>query len=373
MYDKLIIVLLITVLYVLPRPLLNLFEKLTGAIFSLDFKDGKKIAITIDDVPYRTNKNSHTDFSRLKNILDLADQYNIKLNLFVMGSKDNLSGMEINQLNRATKNHLLCNHGTYDSCHAKMNEYRLKKDLIECQNLIDDCYRYSGFPSPPRFYRPGCGMITPTVKQIANNLGMNMVLGTVYPHDPHVPFSYMNYLFIKWKLRHNDIVIIHDRTWSIRTMEYLFQYLNENHFETVTLDEMNKFNVKCEDEDIFYDVGLEDGVQDMKKPPRYISRRARHRRQKLKAMWIDKLVIGFCKRIFMVSFNLLKILWRMTVILFYMAHSMSKMIYLDVIVSELYDMAKPLGNYLFDWCILFYVMIMDYLPSFDFGDEIFAI
>jgi peptidoglycan/xylan/chitin deacetylase (PgdA/CDA1 family) len=233
----------------LPKPILFILEKLTGITFSLsniDGLSGKNIAITIDDIPYRDKKcPKYNGFKQLKNILDLADKYNITLNLFIMGSIKNLNGLEINQLKRATGKHLLANHGTYDSNHAKLNELDLKYELIYCQDLIDKCYKNSGNILPKtKFYRPGCGWVTPTVYKISQNLNMKIVLGTVYPYDPYIPLSYLNYLYIIAKLQSNDIIILHDRTWLHKTLEYLFQYLNKHNYNTISLDKINQ-NYEC--------------------------------------------------------------------------------------------------------------------------------
>jgi peptidoglycan/xylan/chitin deacetylase (PgdA/CDA1 family) len=229
---------------VLPKPIIFIIEKLTGITFSLtNINDSshKNIAITIDDLPYNDkNGLKYNGFKRLKSVLDLADKYNIKLNLFVMGSRENLNGLEMNQLNRAAGKHLLANHGTYYSNHAKLNEIDLKDELINCQDLIDKCYVNSGnIPPRNKFYRPGCGWVTPTVYKISKSLNMNIVLGTIYPHDSYIPFSYLNYLYIISKIQSNDIIILHDRPWLYKTLEYLFEYLNKHKYNTILLDKMN--------------------------------------------------------------------------------------------------------------------------------------
>ena len=297
-----------SLIYLLPMPLIWVLERITNAIFRLDCDEPKTIAITIDDVPYRTNTKSHTDLKRLMQILDLAQKYNVRLNLFIMGSEYNVSGLEKNQLNRAVKDgHLLANHGSYDCCHAKLSEYRLVRQLSECQELIDNCYNNCNIPSPPKFYRPGCGIITPLVSQIANDMDMKIVLGNNYPHDPGIPFSWFNYLFVKWKLASNDIIILHDRQWSIKTMEYLFDYLNQNNYSCVTLDEIynnatfEKSSGKTDNDDEEIDIKIDDdnltesyydAIDYSKFKPRWNRRRRRRKKHKssLKQKFINNLI-----------------------------------------------------------------------------------
>ena len=72
--------------------------------------------------------------------------------------------------------------------------------------------------------------------QVIDQFDMTLVYGNVYPYDNWIPFPWWNYQYIKWKLEHNDIIILHDTPYLIRTLELLFPYLNQNNFEAITLD-----------------------------------------------------------------------------------------------------------------------------------------
>ena len=59
--------------------------------------------------------------------------------------------------------------------------------------------------------------------------------------------------------------------------------------------------------------------------------------------------------------------------------NLSKLLCLDVILVKLYisciPLFIPLCDYLHDWFVLLYIILIDYMPSLDFniGDEIFTI
>lgn len=199
------------------------------------------IAITMDDIPYRTDYTGFTDMKRLKQLFDILDNYDIKITLFMMGSTKTVTDMEKGQFVRAIKSgHLLANHGVHDICHAKLNDHHIEQEILKCDELINDLYRATHKPkSNINFYRPGCGWVTPSIINICSNLNKIIVLGNIYPHDPFVIIPYINYLYIRFKLEHNAIIIIHDRPWTLKMLEYLLPYLKRNNYKMVTLDNMN--------------------------------------------------------------------------------------------------------------------------------------
>lgn len=237
-------------IYILPKPLIYLVENLTGIVFTLrqpyviNQTKSKKIAITINDIIKRTNHDNYDDFKRFKKILDLAEKYNITLNLFITASEDDLHNIELNQLKRATKTHLLANRGTFSYCHAKYNELIIEQDLIECKILINSIYNSADLPSPYIFYRPYYYILTPIIDIVIDKLNMTTVLGNIYPYDYWIPFPSLIYWYIRLKLEHNDIIILHDTPHLYQTLEKLFPYLIDNNFETVTLECLNNKNIQ---------------------------------------------------------------------------------------------------------------------------------
>lgn len=259
--------------YLLPKCLIYIIENVTGIIFTLrqpsnikyikyvkyvygskvktietkKIYESKKIAITINDIPRRTNYDNYDDFKRFNKILKLANEHKITLNLFVTGGKDNINGLEKHQMVKASKKHLLGIRGTSSYCQAFYSEPIIYDDLSMCQSLIDSCYDISRVDIPYKFYRPQYNIVTPSLVYIANKLDMSIVCGSVYPYDLYIPFPRWNYWYIKWKIEHNDIVVLHDTPYLCDTLSLLFPYLNDNNYETVTLDKVYEPNTEIPD------------------------------------------------------------------------------------------------------------------------------
>ena len=62
----------------------------------------------------------------------------------------------------------------------------------------------------PRFYRPPFGFMTPGQARFVRNLGLDSVLGDVYPEDPHRPGVDAIVRRVLARLRAGSILILHD-------------------------------------------------------------------------------------------------------------------------------------------------------------------
>ena len=67
------------------------------------------------------------------------------------------------------------------------------------------------------------------------NGDIKIILGSVYSMDPQIPISWINNLYVTSKTKPNDIVILHDRTWTIKTMKNLKKWLDDNNYKSITV------------------------------------------------------------------------------------------------------------------------------------------
>jgi peptidoglycan/xylan/chitin deacetylase (PgdA/CDA1 family) len=74
---------------------------------------------------------------------------------------------------------------------------------------------------------------------LVSSMNYILTLGSVYPNDLIVYFSYINYLYIKYHIEAGDIIIIHDRNWTHDMLRYLVKYFNENGYKLVTNDRIS--------------------------------------------------------------------------------------------------------------------------------------
>ena len=188
---------------------------------------GNNIALTFDDSPYGSEEA----------ILNLLNEWNQKATFFIIS--DNVTSTNRETLIKMVKSgHQLGNHGKTNSMHALKSCNVLTHEIMECDNLIKSIYSEANVNLPKKMvYRPGCGVFTKTMIQVATKLGYTIALGSVYPNDPIVRSGLINYFYIKYHLEKNDVIILHDRYWTIPMLQRLLPLLKERSIKSVPLSD----------------------------------------------------------------------------------------------------------------------------------------
>ena len=191
-------------------------------------RENKTIYLTIDDAPYTTES--------FRNILETLNKFNLKASFFVISGNQNEENDKL-LVSALQQGHKLFNHGRTDSAHALKNPKELEEEIDHCEEYLSNLYHTSGVDRPEvLYYRPGCGFISRTMREIIRRKGMKLVLGNVYPHDPMIRSPTINEWYLKNHIEVDDIIIIHDRVWTVPLLEKIGGWLRDN-FETKTLDE----------------------------------------------------------------------------------------------------------------------------------------
>lgn len=166
----------------------------------------KVIALTFDDVPYG-------DHAR---IIKLLDKYNMKGTFFVISgdirnpeTRDYIPNRRLREesgiqsetygclVDAVKKGHQLGNHGKTDSMHALKSNKSLEEEIVHCDGLIKQVYKSAEINLPTNMvYRPGCGAFTSSMLKIVERLGYKLALGSVYPNDPIIISSLINYYYL---------------------------------------------------------------------------------------------------------------------------------------------------------------------------------
>lgn len=221
-----------------------LFRKFYFKGHQIDPKDifnetKKEIFITIDDAPY--------SYKSTRGIIEMLSRQHIKVTFFVISGKrsEELDEWLISAIRRG---HQLANHGHTDSAHIKLSPAELEREIELCDSYITELYQKaywiededvakSKIPKV-KYYRPGCGLFNQKMIDIVEKKGMKMVLGSVYPHDPLFRWSWFNAWYLKEHIEQGDIIIIHDREWTIPLIENIGEWLKATGYESKTLSQL---------------------------------------------------------------------------------------------------------------------------------------
>lgn len=188
----------------------------------------KYIALTFDDLPFGWHQE----------IINLLNKYNMKATLFIISSYVTNENKQI--FVDAVKNgHQLGNHGKTNRMHARLSLVELEKEIDDCDKIIKSIYEEAHVSLPKKMcYRPGSGFFTNKMIDLAAKKNYHVTLGSVYPHDPFVPFSWINYYYVIGHLSEGDIVILHDLPWTKPMLELLLPWLVSKNYESVTVDRL---------------------------------------------------------------------------------------------------------------------------------------
>jgi len=220
---------LFTTVYWIPKSVLNyLPEDVITKIptSSNNEQSFDTVALTFDDLPYGNHRE----------IIELLDKYDMKATFFIISSKITEEDKEI--FVKAVRNgHQLGNHGSTNSMHLLKNRKALSTEIEDCDKVIKEIYLLADIELPTvMVYRPGCGLFCNETIEVAKELRYQLALGSVYCHDAQMPISTINYWYLLKHIENNDVIILHDRKWTLVLLTKLLPWLQENNYRSVTLD-----------------------------------------------------------------------------------------------------------------------------------------
>lgn len=189
--------------------------------YDVTFRLNNKIPIlTIDDAPYSSKFQNLS----LEKILNVLNNYNAKATFFVISSyvDDTNKHLLINALKNG---HHLANHGMTNIPHFFQTENEFKNEFLNCKFLIERLYKEANISLPKiNYFRPASGIVNSIISKVTKEFNHKIVLGTIYSEDPHIPISYYNSWYIINKIRSkNDIIIMHDRSWTALALKNIFE------------------------------------------------------------------------------------------------------------------------------------------------------
>ncbi|KAL8676962.1 MAG: hypothetical protein Q9186_006571 [Xanthomendoza sp. 1 TL-2023] len=193
----------------------------------------KLIALTIDDGP--------SEFT--EEIMEILKANDATATFFIIGSQVNGREEIIRDLVHAGNE--LGSHAMHDEPSRSLNDATLTAQIKAVERMIDHAYTAASAgvdvveSSPPRYFRPGSGFFHHRMRKIVHQLGYRLVLGSIYPHDPQIPYWRVNARHILSMLRPGGIIICHDRRkWTAPMLRRVLPEMRRRGYRVVTVSEL---------------------------------------------------------------------------------------------------------------------------------------
>ena len=214
-------------LYKPPTPLIRYFQRRWPEVIWSVPTSSKIIALTIDDGPSEyTNE-----------IMQVLKANGATATFFIIGSQ--VAGQKETLQHLIRNGNELGNHAMYDEPSRSLSDSTLAEQIRSVEEMLHEAYAAVGADVPPRYFRPGSGFFTERMRVVLDRLGYRLVLGSIYPHDPQIPFWRINASHILSMLRPGGIIICHDRrSWTAPTLRKVLAEIGRQGYRTVTVTEL---------------------------------------------------------------------------------------------------------------------------------------
>ncbi len=184
----------------------------------------KAVALTLDDGP---------DATTTPAILDLLGPNGARATFFLITSR--VPGNEELVRRMLAEGHEIGNHMLRDEPSIELPPQEFERQLGESHELL------SGF-APVRWFRPGSGHYDARMLKALDRRGYRCALGSVYPFDPQIRWSWFSKRFILGNVREGSIVILHDAgsngRRTLKTLKGVLPELKKRGFRVLTLSEL---------------------------------------------------------------------------------------------------------------------------------------
>ncbi|KAL8773727.1 MAG: hypothetical protein Q9209_001495 [Squamulea sp. 1 TL-2023] len=187
----------------------------------------KIIALTIDDAPSEETEE----------IMEILKANEATATFFVIGSQ--VEGREGILRDLVRNGNELGNHAMYDEPAKTLSDVALSSQITSVERMIDKAYASAGAKPPPRYFRPGSGFFHDRMRKVVHQLGYRLVLGSIYPHDPQIPYWTVNARHILSMLRPGGIIICHDRRkWTAPMLRKVLPKMKWKGYRVVTISDL---------------------------------------------------------------------------------------------------------------------------------------
>ena len=212
-----------------PRYVISyLRTKYPDVLFEQDTTE-KIVALSIDDAP-----SAHTD-----EIMQILHDNDARATFFVIGSQ--VDGREDVLRRLVRSGHELANHAMRDEASRSLPINQLEQQLYEVRTKLESAYAAEGRVLTNNYFRPGSGLFSYRMRDVLGNKGFRIVLGSVYPHDPQIPYPNVNARHILDMVHPGAIIICHDRrSWTAPMLRIALPELRRRGYKIVTITDLVK-------------------------------------------------------------------------------------------------------------------------------------
>ncbi|EXJ82818.1 hypothetical protein A1O3_06633 [Capronia epimyces CBS 606.96] len=232
----------LVLLYVIYKPPSWLIDQLQrrwpDVLFQVSTTSRQKmVALTIDDGPSASTAE----------IQAILDGHGAKATFFLIGS--HMPGREETLRELVRSGHELANHAMRDEPSRALPAAELSGQIRRVDTQLQEIYdsnragsgsrlQQPSSRSRSRYFRPGSGFFSTSMRKVVADSGGRIVLGSIYPHDAQIPFWKLNARHILSMLRPGAIIVCHDRSWTAPMLRAVLPELRTRGYHVVTVTEL---------------------------------------------------------------------------------------------------------------------------------------
>lgn len=124
-----------------------------------------------------------------------------------------------------------------------LSDTTLVEEIQSVEGMLHQGYAAVDAKSPPKYFRPGSGFFSKRMRKVLDRLGYRLVLGSIFPFDPQVPFWRVNASHVLSMLRPGGIIICHDRrSWTAPMLRKVLPEIRSKGYRITTVTELLKRN-----------------------------------------------------------------------------------------------------------------------------------
>lgn len=224
---SLLVVLPAWVIYKPPKWVISTLQRHNPSVLFQIETARKVVALTIDDAPSQyTNE-----------ILEILKANEATATFFVIGGQ--VAGRESVLEDIVHAGSELGNHAMHDEPSVSLASDVLAQQIQEVDIMLKHANEEASKERTGRYFRPGSGIFSQRILDVAAKAGYKTALGSIYPHDPFVTYWRVNAWHVLSSLRPGAVIICHDRrSWTLPMLRKVVPEMKRRGYDVVTVSKL---------------------------------------------------------------------------------------------------------------------------------------